>query len=195
MRYMVLLAGMLFMLLAPGSAQAARDGFVLQHTGLRAGPGTGYPLLADLRRGDRIEVLGCIRGWKWCEIVAGGLHGFAVGSRIGTDFYGRNVQVGYYGYKLELPYVIFEEQPYWAHYYHDRDFYIMRYGPHRDYHNNLKCHDPDHDGDCHLIVRDHRHDEADHDYDHWHYDHDHDHDRDVHWNNELHNDNTWRMNN
>jgi uncharacterized protein YraI len=193
MRYMVLLAGMLFMLLAPCAAQAARDGIVLEHTGLRAGPDKSYPLLLDLRRGDRVEVLGCVRGWKWCEVVAGGLHGFAVGKRIGADYYGQDVQVAYYGYKLELPYVMFQEQPYWTQYYANRDFYQRRYGPHRDYHNNLKCSDPDHDGDCHAVVRDHRHDQYDHNYDRSY--NGAQHDSGMRWSNDWHNDNTWHVNN
>lgn len=170
MRYFAILAAVLVMLLAPASAKAA-DSIVLQHTGLRAGPGTQYPLLADMIRGQRIEVLGCIRGWRWCEVVAGGLHGFAVGERLGTNWYGRNVQVGYYGPRLGLPFVEFTEQPYWSKYYYDRDFYQTRYGHHEhgDYHDNLHCHDADHDGDCHPIVHEHRHHEGDHAEDHWHH--------------------------
>ena len=193
---------MLVMLFAPGSAKAA-DSIVLTHTGLRAGPGTQYPLIMDMYRGQRIAVLGCIRGWRWCEVVAGGVHGFAVGSRLGTNWYGRNVQVGYYGPRLGLPFVVFEEQPYWNKYYNDRDFYQQRYGRHAEH--EMHCHDADHDGDCHVIVRDHRHHEGDHAEDHWHHSDDayvvqpentdHHDDHDGHWTGDWHNDNHWHTNN
>jgi uncharacterized protein YraI len=127
MRKTFILAGLLVMLLAPAMAQAA-PGTVLNHTGLRAGPGKKYPLIAKLETGSPIDVLGCVTGWDWCEVVAGGVHGWAVGHRLGIGFAGQNVQVGIYGPRLGLPVVVFQEQPYWRQYYYNRDFYLQRYG-------------------------------------------------------------------
>ncbi len=126
MRKTMILAGLLGMLLAPIAAQAA-PGVVIHHTGLRAGPGKNYPLLARLEGGAPVDVLGCVTGWGWCEVVAGGVHGWTVGKRLGMVLAGRNVQVGLYGPRLGLPMVEFEERPYWAQYYRNRDFYVQRY--------------------------------------------------------------------
>lgn len=187
MRYTLLLAGLLAMLFAPISARAA-ESIVINHTGLRAGPGTGYPLLMRLPKGAAVDVLGCVAGWKWCEVVAGGVHGWAVGHRLSLPFGSRGgVQVDLYGPKLGLPIIVFQEQPYWERYYYNRDFYIVRYG-----HHTVHCHDPDHDADCHPIYEMHDHDHHDHWYDSHHttlqYD-----DADHH--HDWHNDDHWHYNN
>lgn len=161
MRYTVVLAAMLFMLLAPGAAHAA-DAIVLNHTGLRAGPGRDYPLLANLHKGDRIQVLGCVRGWKWCEVTNGFMHGFVVAQRMGTDYYGRNVQIAIWGPKLGIPYVVFVERPYWERYYHDTPFYHERYDV--TAHHNLTCYNDGRPGDCGMVVEEHRTTVVEHHY-------------------------------
>lgn len=60
---------------------------------LRAGPGTGHPVIASLRRGQVVDVIGC--AGSWCEVDLGRGSGFvssgylARGSRQGPPRYRR----------------------------------------------------------------------------------------------------------
>lgn len=60
----VLLAALL---LAPTAALAA-PGIVTVSTGLRAGPGTGFPLVDRIPEGARVNIHGCLRGNAWCDV-------------------------------------------------------------------------------------------------------------------------------
>lgn len=58
----------IFLWLAPTSAMAGERAYVTNNVHLRAGPDARYPSVAILRGGERVELLGCINGWQWCEI-------------------------------------------------------------------------------------------------------------------------------
>ena len=55
------------LLLAPTAALAA-PGIVTVSTGLRAGPGTGFPLVDRIPGGARVNIHGCLRGNAWCDV-------------------------------------------------------------------------------------------------------------------------------
>jgi uncharacterized protein YraI len=55
------------LLLAPTAALAA-PGIVTVSTGLRAGPGPGFPLVDRIPGGSRVNVHGCLKGDAWCDI-------------------------------------------------------------------------------------------------------------------------------
>lgn len=58
----------LFLWLAPSSAMAEGTAYVTNNVHLRAGPDARYPSVAILRSGERVELLGCVNGWQWCEV-------------------------------------------------------------------------------------------------------------------------------
>lgn len=43
---------------------------------LRAGPGTGYAVLAWLPRGTQVNVAGCVAGKPWCDVTWGRRRGW-----------------------------------------------------------------------------------------------------------------------
>jgi uncharacterized protein YraI len=55
------------MLLLPTAALAA-PGIVTTSTGLRAGPGAGFPLVDRIPGGERVNIHGCLSGNAWCDV-------------------------------------------------------------------------------------------------------------------------------
>ena len=55
------------LLLAPTAAMAA-PGIVTESTGLRAGPGRGFPMVDRIPGGARVHIHGCLRGDAWCDV-------------------------------------------------------------------------------------------------------------------------------
>lgn len=153
-----------------GSAKAA-PGVTTDLVKLRAGPGHDYPVIARIAPHSGVEVMGCIRGWEWCDVAVGNLRGWASYKHIRILYHHHNAVIGEVGPIIGLPFVAFDLDTYWDRYYWDRpfyhDYYLHHPHPHgwhdHDWHES---HDHDHD---------HDHDWHDHDHDEWH------HDDDGHW--------------
>ena len=64
---MALLCGTL---LIPVSA-SAEQGFASTSVNLRAGPGTGYPVIAVIPGGARVNIVGCLSNYAWCDVAWG----------------------------------------------------------------------------------------------------------------------------
>lgn len=126
--------------LAPASTAQAAQAFANEKVGLRAGPDGGYPVVDTLKRGERVELLGCIAGYQWCEVeTRSGEHGWVYAHYLDThDTSGRNltiIQTGGNGLKI----ITFSPRNYWSRYYRTKDFYPYRdrwlprnYARHRD---------------------------------------------------------------
>eukprot|EP01037_Dinobryon_pediforme_P038869 gene38869-47147_t len=63
----IALAAAAFMAAGTLAAEAA-DGFARSSGVLRAGPGTDYPVVDDVSRGDDLEIFGCTSGYSWCDV-------------------------------------------------------------------------------------------------------------------------------
>ena len=72
---------MLPMVIAGASLAAATVAQAQQATSRRvptcAGPDRGYPAVAWLGSGTSVYVHGCVRGYYWCDVSAGGVRGWA----------------------------------------------------------------------------------------------------------------------
>ncbi|TAL37460.1 MAG: hypothetical protein EPN97_05310 [Alphaproteobacteria bacterium] len=154
MRYTFLPGILALLLLAPVQARAA-EVFTMQPTEVRAGPDHHYPLITVAPRNAKLKMAGCTRKYKWCEVVANGLHGWARSKHLAVVQHGKNVRIELYGEALAVPVIVYNEQAYWGRYYRTRDFYITRYVQHTDWRNRKagsRCFDPGRDKDCHLMV-------------------------------------------
>lgn len=80
---------------------------------VRSGPGTGYPVITSLGRGQRVEVVGC--SGAWCEIDLGRGQGFANASYLSGPRAGRV-------YAAPPP-VIVTPEPYYA----PQPYFVQRY--------------------------------------------------------------------
>ncbi len=152
-------------------AASATGGFIRSSINLRAGPGWDYPRVASTQSGERIDILGCTGGWRWCDVSTGPQRGWVAGSYVQFDYQGRLVPVFEYGERIGVPVVTFQLGNYWDTYYRGRDFYGDR-----DRWDRSHGHDHEHrpggwdrnhyrnDGDGQGHDRDHGHD-GDHSHD------------------------------
>jgi uncharacterized protein YraI len=113
------------LLLAPLAAFAS-DGWVTGDASLYTGPDNDYPRITVLEQGTRVEVLGCIDRWDWCDVVAYGERGWVDGHAVQLEYQGRRVYVAEYGPSIGIPIVAFSLGAYWGAHYHDRPWYEHR---------------------------------------------------------------------
>jgi uncharacterized protein YraI len=106
----------LTMLVAPAAANAS-TGFATSSGTLRAGPGTSYPRVNSVSRGEELVIHGCTSQYTWCDVTAGKDRGWYLGSRIAFDYQGRRVVVSEYGASSGIVVVSFVFTDYWSAYY------------------------------------------------------------------------------
>jgi len=112
-------------ILASASAFAA-DGYVTGNVYLRAGPDSSYPSVAMLDAGTPVAIEGCVDGWSWCDVDAGGNRGWAAGDFLQDDYRGQRMLVPQYGVQIGIPIISFVFATYWQAHYRDRSWYSQR---------------------------------------------------------------------
>jgi uncharacterized protein YraI len=112
--------------LAVPSIASAANGFVTGNVRLRAGPAWDYPMIANVRAGSPISILGCTAGWTWCDVVVFRDRGWLPGNRIQSTYQGQRAPILVYGARIGVPIVSFEIGNYWDTYYRGRPFYRDR---------------------------------------------------------------------
>lgn len=121
-----LLAGAM---LVPGVAAAATAAIVTTDLNVRTGPGSAYQRFDTIPAGSRVDVLGCIAGYNWCDISWGGDRGWVSGDylayREGGDYYNRPMTS--VGISIGVPVVGFDAYSYHDRYYRGRSWYNDRY--------------------------------------------------------------------
>lgn len=132
MRYTIILAALMVLLMTPQTARADHNGVVISRTWLHSGPSNNYPRLYTVRANTGLTILGCLSGWNWCEVATGGAHGWISAGALGVRYHGRIRGVPNYAPRLGVPVIGFNERLYWTKYYYDHDFCIKRYGKNRD---------------------------------------------------------------
>jgi uncharacterized protein YraI len=125
MKRLSLLPAFALALLAPIAALAS-DGYVTRDISLRAGPEVDYPRITMIHAGSPVEVLGCINGWTWCDVVAYGERGWVSGRYVQLEYQGHRDYVSSYGYNVGIPIVAFSLGSYWGEHYHDYPWYDHR---------------------------------------------------------------------
>jgi uncharacterized protein YraI len=124
------LAALLLALPLLGSAEQART---KQWVNVRAGPAGHYPSVTRLPPGTDVQVYGCIRGYRWCDVIASdGQRGWALGGSLYYPYEDRWVPVtGYYGPGFGIPITPFVMGDYWGSHYRQRPWYGHRqyWGP------------------------------------------------------------------
>jgi uncharacterized protein YraI len=106
----------------PALADTA-DGVARSSGTLRAGPGTQYPAVDHISRGDDLEIYGCTIGYQWCDVSVDGNRGWFQGSRISYDEDGRQVIIQDVGPQIGIGILGFGAQDYFQQHYRDRPFY------------------------------------------------------------------------
>ena len=125
------LAAALMLLAFGGAASAQDDGYVNTNVNLRAGPSTGYPVVAVLQAGTPLEIFGCLDEYTWCDVNWRGYRGWVASRYLDYDYRGRRVVVEEYAPRIGVPVIGFQFNDYWGRYYRGRSWYSNndRWGP------------------------------------------------------------------
>ncbi|MBR0818299.1 SH3 domain-containing protein [Bradyrhizobium liaoningense] len=110
------------LLLAPTAALAA-PGIVTVSTGLRAGPGTGFPLVDRVPEGARVNIHGCLRGNAWCDVSFSDDRGWVSSQYLEYLYRNHYVYLPDYADQIDVPIAPFVLTSYWSNYYEGRPFY------------------------------------------------------------------------
>src|ERR1700745_1972875 len=113
------------LLLVPPAALAA-PGIVTVSTGLRAGPGPGFPLVDRIPGGSRVNVHGCLRGKAWCDVSWSDDRGWVSSQYLEYLYRNRYVYLPDYVDEIDVPVVPFMLTSYWSSYYAGRPWYHRR---------------------------------------------------------------------
>ena len=110
------------LLLAPTAALAA-PGIVTVSTGLRAGPGSGFPLVDRVPEGARVNIHGCLRGNAWCDVSFSDDRGWVSSQYLEYLYRNHYVYLPDYVDEIDVPVVPFVLTSYWSSYYGGRPWY------------------------------------------------------------------------
>ncbi|MDN4982539.1 MULTISPECIES: SH3 domain-containing protein [unclassified Bradyrhizobium] len=110
------------LLLAPTAALAA-PGVVTVSTGLRAGPGAGFPLVDRVPEGARVNIHGCLRGNAWCDVSFSDDRGWVSSQYLEYLYRNHYVYLPDYVDEVDVPVVPFVLSSYWSSYYEGRPWY------------------------------------------------------------------------
>jgi uncharacterized protein YraI len=107
-------------------AASAQVAVTTQAVNVRAGPDRAFPLVTWLPAGTAVNVVGCIDGWRWCDVVAGRDRGFVYSRFLSYTFGNQPVVILHGGPTLGLPLVTFSIGPYWDTWYRNRPWWNNR---------------------------------------------------------------------
>ncbi|MBC9876087.1 SH3 domain-containing protein [Bradyrhizobium sp. INPA01-394B] len=110
------------LLLVPSAALAA-PGIVTVSTGLRAGPGAGFPLVDRIPEGARVNIHGCLRGNAWCDVSFSDDRGWVSSEYLEYLYRNHYVYLPDYVDEIDVPVVPFVLSSYWSSYYEGRPWY------------------------------------------------------------------------
>lgn len=121
---LALFAGVSAMALA--TIAEAQQAYVSVRTHLRAGPDRGYPQVAWLGGGTTVYVNGCVSGYHWCDVTAGGVRGWANARHLQYYYQNRRVAIYGNGATYGFPVVGFALGSYWDNHYRSQAWYNNR---------------------------------------------------------------------
>jgi uncharacterized protein YraI len=126
MRYTLLFATAIAGAVSLWSPSAHAGSYAANDINMRAGPSTHYPSIGIVPEGTALNVYGCTRGYRWCDVAASGQRGWVSAAYIEIDYDARRVRVPAYAHVAPepvAPTVSFNIHTYWSSHYPDQDFY------------------------------------------------------------------------
>lgn len=115
-----------FIAFTPQGARAS-DAYATTNLHLRAGPHSGLPIVATLRRHERVELLGCVNGYQWCEVRTnydeyGWVSSYYLRTIVGRNSYTIIDSDGSSHTRI----IIYRPRDYWDRHYRNKSFYRDR---------------------------------------------------------------------
>lgn len=116
-RHLLGLAVLTLTVMKVSVAAAAVTAFANTDVNLRAGPGTGYPVVRIVTAGTRIANFGCLADYSWCDVGYAGLRGWVAARYITVVDRGAEVVVTPpVAVRLGVPVVVYGPAYWNAHY-------------------------------------------------------------------------------
>lgn len=110
----------------PTSALAQQQGYTAKYVNLRAGPSRDYPIVVTVPAGISLTVVGCVEGYRWCDVVVGSNRGWVYAGNIVYTYQGNNVPLLSYGPAIGIGITTFSVGSYWDNYYTGYPWYPQR---------------------------------------------------------------------
>src|SRR5512145_2843671 len=82
---------------------SALSAVTTESTSLRAGPAFDFPVVDRIPSDVRVNVHGCVRGYRWCDVSWRDARGWVPGEELAYLYEGRRVRVVEYGPRIGLP--------------------------------------------------------------------------------------------
>lgn len=111
---------------ASAPAAAYTSAFPIAAINMRTGPDVAYPPVMIIPPGAPVTVLGCLGGWRWCDVTYGPYRGWVAGAYLQATWQQRPVPFYYAAPLYNVPIVTFQFGPYWDSYYRARPWYRHR---------------------------------------------------------------------
>ena len=108
------------------TAALAQEAYTNRTANVRAGPDQTYPVVAQLPPGVGLQVIGCIEGYSWCDVVFGDNRGWIYAGSLSYAYQSRRVPILAYGPTIGIPIITFSIGNYWDSYYRGRPWYRNR---------------------------------------------------------------------
>ncbi len=106
----------------PAVALAAR-GYVTSNVKMRAGPGTGYPVVDPIPADARVIIHGCLSDYAWCDVSWRGGRGWVFADNLDYFYNDRYVYLPDYADEIGVPILTFSLGSYWNDYYIGKPWY------------------------------------------------------------------------
>jgi len=108
------------------SVALAQEAYTNRTANVRAGPDQTYPVVAQLPPGVALQVMGCIDGYRWCDVVFGDNRGWVYAGSLSYPYQSGRVPILTYGPTIGIPIITFSIGNYWDSYYRGRPWYRNR---------------------------------------------------------------------
>ena len=83
-------------------------------------------MVAWLPAGATVNVLGCIDGWRWCDVAAGFNRGWVFGQFLAISYQSQPIVIMNSGGWLGVPLITFSVGSYWDLHYRNRPWWNQR---------------------------------------------------------------------
>jgi uncharacterized protein YraI len=113
------------LVVAPNLASAL-SAVTTESTDLRAGPARDFPVVDRIPSDVRVNVHGCVRAYRWCDVSWRDARGWVSGDELAYFHQGRRATIVEYGPRIGLPVVVFSFDSYWDRHYRGRPWYGER---------------------------------------------------------------------
>ncbi len=93
---------------------------------LRAGPAFDFPVVDSIPNDARVNVHGCVRAYRWCDVSWRDARGWVQGDELAYYYQQSYVPIVTYGPRIGLPVIAFSFDSYWDRHYRGRPWYGER---------------------------------------------------------------------